>query len=67
MEAHSSSRLDLNSLTEQLYLFLQLEGVTIANLMEARLILAPPMAALAAERATDDDLVELERIWSAGG
>jgi DNA-binding FadR family transcriptional regulator len=59
--------IDLSSLTEQLYLFLQLEGVTIANLMEARMILAPPMAAMAAERATDDDLVELERIWSAGG
>jgi DNA-binding FadR family transcriptional regulator len=56
---------DLNALTEQLYLFLQLQGLTIANLMEARMILAPPMAALAAERATDDDLAELERIWNA--
>jgi GntR family transcriptional repressor for pyruvate dehydrogenase complex len=55
---------DLNAITEQLYLFLQLQGLTIANLMEARLILAPPMAALAAERATDEDLQELERIWN---
>src|SRR5689334_20832217 len=31
---------DVNALTEQLYLFLQLQGVTIANLMEARMILA---------------------------
>src|SRR5918995_1375877 len=46
-------RPDLGAITEQLYFVLQLNGVTIANLMEARLILAPPMAALAAERATD--------------
>lgn len=58
---------DMSSLTEQLYLYLQLEGVTIAQLMEARTILAPPMAALAAERATQEDIEELERIWSAGG
>src|SRR5215216_86644 len=56
---------DLNALTEQLYLFLQLQGVTIANLMEARMILAPPMAALATERATDEDIEDLERIWNA--
>jgi DNA-binding FadR family transcriptional regulator len=56
---------DVNALTEQLYLFLQLQGVTIANLMEARMILAPPMAALAAERATEADIEELEEIWSA--
>jgi DNA-binding FadR family transcriptional regulator len=33
--------------------------------MEARMILAPPMAALAAERATQSDIEELERIWQA--
>jgi len=58
---------DLSSLTEQLRLYLQLKGVTIANLMEARMILAPPMAALAAERATHDDIDDLERIWHANG
>ena len=29
------------------------------------MMLAPPMAALAAERATDEDIEELESIWNA--
>jgi GntR family transcriptional repressor for pyruvate dehydrogenase complex len=58
---------DMSVLTEQLHLYLQLEGVTIGQLMEARMILAPPMAALAAERASQEDIEELERIWNAGG
>lgn len=58
-------RPDLSAITEQLYFVLQLNGVTTENLMEARLLLAPPMAALAAARGTPDDIRQLDDIWNA--
>jgi DNA-binding FadR family transcriptional regulator len=39
-----------------------MNGVTKEQLIEARIILAPEIAALAAQRATDDDIRALEEI-----
>jgi DNA-binding FadR family transcriptional regulator len=59
-------RPDSTIVTEGLMILLLLEDVTVADLMEARMILAPAIAGLAAERATDQELLELQAIWDTG-
>ena len=53
---------DSATLSHALSLMLMVNGVTNAALVEARIILAPPIAALAAERATAADIAELEAL-----
>lgn len=53
---------DSATLSHALSLMLMVKGVTTAALVEARIILAPPIAALAAERATAEDIAELEAL-----
>jgi GntR family transcriptional repressor for pyruvate dehydrogenase complex len=53
---------DSATLSHALSLMLMVKGVTNAALVEARIILAPPIAALAAERATAEDIAELEAL-----
>jgi GntR family transcriptional regulator, transcriptional repressor for pyruvate dehydrogenase complex len=48
-------------LAEPLEFLILLEGITFPELMEARLIVEPELAARAAERATSDELAELGR------
>jgi GntR family transcriptional repressor for pyruvate dehydrogenase complex len=47
-------------LTEPLQFFILLDGITVHELMEARLIVEPELAARAAARATEEDLVALK-------
>jgi GntR family transcriptional repressor for pyruvate dehydrogenase complex len=54
--------LDSAFLSRALALMLKVNGVTKEHLMEARSVLAPEIAALAAQRATDDDISTLEAI-----
>src|SRR5579864_1870054 len=54
--------LDCGVLARALSLMLRMHGVTKEQLIEARIVLAPAIAALAAERATDDDIRALEDI-----
>jgi GntR family transcriptional repressor for pyruvate dehydrogenase complex len=54
--------LDSRVLARALSLMLKMNGVTKEQLMEARIVLAPQIAALAAQRATDDDIRALEDI-----
>jgi DNA-binding FadR family transcriptional regulator len=53
-------RLDLSVVTDALSLLLQMNGITLDALMEARRALAPSVAALAAERATEADVARLQ-------
>ncbi|MBI4493393.1 MAG: FadR family transcriptional regulator [Chloroflexi bacterium] len=48
-------------LNQALYTLLRLEGSQVSNLHEARLLLEPAIAAIAAERATPLGVAELER------
>ena len=52
-------RLDPSLIRDAMRLMLEMNGITIESLMEARMFLAPKVAALAAQRATDADIVEL--------
>jgi len=38
-----------------------LDGATVLDLLEARLIIEPPLTAMAARNATDDDILRLEQ------
>lgn len=49
-------------LGEPLEFLVLLDGISFHELMEARLIVEPELAARAAVRATDDDVAELQRI-----
>jgi GntR family transcriptional regulator, transcriptional repressor for pyruvate dehydrogenase complex len=53
---------DSNLLTRALALMLKMHGVTSEQLIEARMVLAPEIAALAAQRATEEDIRALEDI-----
>jgi GntR family transcriptional repressor for pyruvate dehydrogenase complex len=53
---------DSRLLTRALALMLKMNGVTKEQLIEARIVLAPEIAALAAQRATDEDIHALEEI-----
>jgi GntR family transcriptional repressor for pyruvate dehydrogenase complex len=53
---------DSRVLTRSLALMLKMHGVTREQLIEARIVLAPEIAALAAQRATDEDIRVLEEI-----
>jgi GntR family transcriptional repressor for pyruvate dehydrogenase complex len=53
---------DSGFLARGLALTLKMKGVTKEQLIEARIVLAPEIAALAAQRATDDDIRALEDI-----
>jgi GntR family transcriptional repressor for pyruvate dehydrogenase complex len=55
---------DSGLLTRSLALMLKMNGVTKEQLIEARIVLAPEIAALAALRATDSDIQALEEISS---
>jgi GntR family transcriptional repressor for pyruvate dehydrogenase complex len=55
-------RLDMSVVTEALTLLLRMNGVSFATLMEARRAMAPSIAALAAEHATDADIGALEAL-----
>jgi DNA-binding FadR family transcriptional regulator len=55
-------QLDSGVLTRALSLLLKMHGVTKEQLTEARIVLAPAIAALAAERASDEDIRALEDI-----
>lgn len=61
--------IDPDSLGESLALFLRLEGATYRDLIEARLVIEPVMARLAAERRDAAQLAELRRVLEreAGG
>src|SRR5690606_28313344 len=48
-------------LAEPLQFLILLDGITFEELMEARLIVEPKLAARAAERATADDVKALKR------
>src|SRR5215470_2292074 len=48
-------------LAEPLEFLILLDGISFHELMEARLIVEPELAARAAERASDDDLAEIRR------
>lgn len=48
-------------LTEPLQFLILLDGITFEELMEARLIVEPKLAARAAERATTDDIKAMKR------
>jgi GntR family transcriptional repressor for pyruvate dehydrogenase complex len=52
--------LDMDSLVEPLEFAVRLEPATVETLLEARLILEPPIARLAATRAQPDTLQELD-------
>lgn len=54
--------LDSAFLARALAFMLKVNGVTKEQLVEARIVLAPEIAALAAQRATDDDICALEAI-----
>jgi DNA-binding FadR family transcriptional regulator len=54
--------LDSGVLSRALSLLLKMNGVTKEQLIEARIVLAPAIAALAAQRASDDDIRALETI-----
>lgn len=54
--------LDSAFLARALAFMLKVNGVTKEQLLEARIVLAPEIAALAAQRATDDDICALEAI-----
>jgi GntR family transcriptional repressor for pyruvate dehydrogenase complex len=56
--------LDSAFLASSISLMLKMKGVTREELVEARMILAPPIAAFAALRATDEDIHALEEIVS---
>jgi DNA-binding FadR family transcriptional regulator len=47
--------------TESLSVLLQLRHVSLLELCDARLLIEPELAALAAERATDEDIAEAQR------
>jgi GntR family transcriptional regulator, transcriptional repressor for pyruvate dehydrogenase complex len=53
---------DSSFLSRALALTLRMSGVTKEQLIEARIVLAPQIAALAAQRATDEDIRALEEI-----
>jgi DNA-binding FadR family transcriptional regulator len=53
---------DSGFLARALALTLKMNGVTREQLMEARIVLAPEIAALAAQRATEDDIRALQEI-----
>jgi GntR family transcriptional regulator, transcriptional repressor for pyruvate dehydrogenase complex len=60
--------LDMDSLVEPLEFAVRLEPATVETLLEARLVLEPPIARLAATRAQPDDLQELdERVAESAG
>jgi GntR family transcriptional repressor for pyruvate dehydrogenase complex len=52
-------------LSEPMEFLILLDGITFHELMEARLIVEPKLAARAAERATPEDVAELARIHAA--
>jgi DNA-binding FadR family transcriptional regulator len=54
--------LDSAFLARALAFMLKVNGVTKEQLLEARVVLAPEIAALAAQRASDDDICALEAI-----
>ncbi len=54
--------LDSGFLARALALTLKMHGVTREQLIEARVVLAPEIAALAAQRAMDEDILALEAI-----
>ena len=55
-------KLDISVVTDALSLLLRTNGISFETLMEARRALSPSLAAMAAERASDTDLAELERL-----
>ena len=55
-------QISVESLVEPLALVILTQREAIAELYEARRLLEPPFAALAARRATDEDVAELTRI-----
>jgi DNA-binding FadR family transcriptional regulator len=54
--------LDIDSLTEPLAFAVSIEKAALRSLVEARLVLEPGIAALAAARASDEDLEAVARI-----
>jgi DNA-binding FadR family transcriptional regulator len=54
-------------LTDALSLMLKMKGITKDELIEARLVLAPAVAALAAQRLTPEELDGLEVLWDSMG
>jgi GntR family transcriptional repressor for pyruvate dehydrogenase complex len=48
-------------LSEPMQFLILLDGISVHELMEARLIVEPELAAQAAERATDDDIANIRR------
>jgi GntR family transcriptional repressor for pyruvate dehydrogenase complex len=60
------SEVDTSDFGRMATLFFQVKGVRFSELVEARLILEPVMARLAAERRTPDDIKELRAIVQAG-
>ena len=53
------------NLSSTIALLLQFSGATIESLIEARIAIEPGMAALAAQRATDEDIAEIDSLLEA--
>jgi DNA-binding FadR family transcriptional regulator len=56
---------DSGFLAEALSLMFKMKGVTREELMEARFVLAPAVAGLAAQRATEEDIQAPDELWKA--
>jgi DNA-binding FadR family transcriptional regulator len=56
-------RPDASLISDSLIILLLLEGISVRNVMEARMFLAPSIAALAAERGTDEEREHLAALF----